>query len=235
MDSRLFTQTIQTEKKPGQSLPQQVELLGYPPLFKACFELLQLAGVNYFALFGGAVRDADYAVRHGGISCAIKDYDFRIWLPNTEYEKQLNNIIQRIELITGTTIKEVASLGTERLRHSFIHHGIEWDISFRPIPQSMQTPIPIEAVAIDRASDSDIGLCSVAIDPNGKVWARPEYLFDQKYKTLTVFSSQDIERIKAYTKRMQEKFPNHKLIWQENSHPLLDDKTIQSNINILRP
>jgi len=68
------------------------------------------------------------------------------------------------------------------------------------------------AVAIDRAGDADIGLCSVAIDPHGQAWATAQYAQDRDNGTLTVYPIDDLARKDAYTKRMQAKFAAHRVI-----------------------
>lgn len=57
--------------------PKPIKLHNSPPLMKQCFQLLQQAGADHFALFGGAVRDADYSARYNQPH-RIKDYDLRV-------------------------------------------------------------------------------------------------------------------------------------------------------------
>jgi len=197
------------------SKPQPVQLKGYPPCMVECFQLLRAADVQHFSLFGGAVRDADYSARHN--QCRpIKDYDIRVWLPTADYAQHLEAFIKMLANVSNVTIEEVPSLGTNRIRHCLTYKGVELDISVRPTPEEFKNHlVPVEAVAIDRSSDSDVGLCSVAIDSLGRAWAKPEYILDQIMKTLTVYPNTNSERKIAYAKRMKEKFPDHVIAWTD--------------------
>lgn len=174
-----------------------------------CFQLLRTAGATYFALFGGAVRDADYAKRHNEIR-TIKDYDLRVWLDPTAYEENLQHFIKNLVSQAKTAMTEVSSPGTDKIRYCLNYKNIELDISVRPIPAEFKE-IPLSAVAIDRANDSDIGISAVAIDPNGQAWAKMEYGIDQVMKTLTVYPHTNLKRLGEYVDRIKKKFPNHVL------------------------
>jgi hypothetical protein len=196
--------------------PHIIQLKGTPPQLQGCFDLLRAAGAEHFALFGGAIRDADYAARHSEIRPA-KDYDLRVWLPAEGYEHHLLLLIRNLGALSGVDIRETPSAGTGRIRYCLDYCDVELDVSVRPVPDVFggKKP-PAEAVARDRAADSDIGICSVAIDPLGQAWATPEYERDQTLFTLTGYLSADTERIAAYTARMQKKFPAHTVIVSEN-------------------
>lgn len=85
----------EAEEKTKKANPQQITLEGYPDLIKPCFDLLQAAGARYFALFGGAVRDADYAAYYHQ-PCKIKDYDIRIWFDPDDFEEQTKNFLGQL-------------------------------------------------------------------------------------------------------------------------------------------
>lgn len=191
---------------------QKIMLAGTPPLLTPVFEGLVRAGATHFALFGGAIRDADYSARHG-VNRPVKDYDIRIWLPAADIENQTQTLVENLQDAFNTTARLTPSAGTGRIRYCFDFGGSELDISIRPMPDIFDgTTPPVEAVARDRAFDSDIGICAVAIDPSGQVWARPEYLQDQTNKTLSVYPIADTERKSAYTERMRGKFPAHRVV-----------------------
>lgn len=191
---------------------RKVTLAGMPPLLKSVFDGLAKASATHFALFGGAIRDADYSARHG-VNRPVKDYDIRIWLAPQNIETQTQTLVERLRDAFNTTVRLTPSAGTGRIRYCFDFSGGELDISIRPVPDIYAGKIPpVEAVARDRAFDSDIGICAVAIDPSGQAWARPEYLQDQINKTLSVYPIADAARKNAYTKRMRGKFPAHRVI-----------------------
>lgn len=181
------------------------------PLTQGIFSKLDAAGLTLSCIFGGAQRDTDYNARHG-TTRTIKDYDIRIWLPDTEFSRAQISAIDRLDQQFGPH-HAIPADGTAHMRYIFNFMGAELDVSLRPVPPALlNTTIPIEAVALNRAGDSDIGLCAVAIDPQLRGWCRPEYLKDLQNKSLTVFSTDNAQRSATYTKRMQLKFPDHRLI-----------------------
>jgi hypothetical protein len=186
-----------------------VMLAAYPPLLRDIFNLLTDAGARQFALFGGAIRDADHAARCNR-QPKINDYDLRVWLSPVDHEDRRRDFIVRLATLPGKDITEMPSAGTQRLRYGLDYKGADLDISIRPAPDQSGAA---EAVAIERAGDGDIGLCSVAVDPLMQAWATPEYEQDQRNKTLSVYLIEDAERREAYTTRMQGKFPDHRLVW----------------------
>lgn len=190
-------------------------LAAIPALAPEIFNLLSTAGATHFALFGGAVRDADYAARHGD-GRRINDYDLRVWLANEKAEKAF---VEALRLLSGVDIVETPSAGTGRIRYCLTYMGADLDISLRPIPPQWQGKvIPPEAVAQERAADADIGLCSVALDPLLRGWATPEYDIDRREKKLTVYPGSDQARLDAYAARMKNKFPEHEIIWLKNTN-----------------
>ena len=202
----------QTDRGSRQARCIAVDLVNTPPLLDECFQLLQASGAIHFALFGGAIRDADYGTRHSK-PYHIKDYDLRVWLPEHDYDQQTQLFVTNLEQNTGLTAQEIPSPGTGRIRYCLNYAGVEFDISVRPIPEAWRDrTIPPEAVAIDRACDSDAGICSVAIDSQKQAWAMPEYMLDQTRKTLTIYPNPDAARKHAYAKRMKSKFPDHNMI-----------------------
>lgn len=182
----------------------KINLSGTPPLLREIFNIISRAGAKHYALFGGAIRDADYGAYHNAPR-TINDYDIRIWLPPEQEHAFVTNL--------GPDVRRVPSAGTGRIRYCLNYNGAELDISVRNIPEQFKgEEIPIEAVAQNRAADSDIGLCSIAIDPSGTAWGTPEYLADRDRKTLSVYPLEDADRKAAYTARMLLKFPDHTVV-----------------------
>ncbi len=192
----------------------QVDLKALPPLVESIARLLKAAGASHFAFFGGALRDADYSARHGEIR-QIKDYDIRVWFPDERLEVQREQFLRDLEIVAGGKVQELPCPGTNKLHYILPFQGSELDISIREIPAQWKMNVPTEAVAQERAADSDIGLCSIALDPAFCAWARPEYLVDQEQKTLTVFPIADMDRKASYTARMLAKFPLHRVVEKE--------------------
>lgn len=198
--------------KVGMKTVIPYEPLALPPLAKSIFCGLARAGVTQACIFGGAIRDAEYNRRFRATR-QIKDYDIRIWLPNdAAYDANKDALIPKLEREFGPqTI--MPSAGTGRPRHIFNFRSTELDVSIRPTPANAATgPLKAAAVAIDRAGDSDIALCSVALAPTLSGWCHPQYLKDRDNKTLTVFPNDDAARQAAYTARMHAKFPQHRII-----------------------
>lgn len=181
-----------------------------PPLWPNCITLLSAAGANHFALFGGAVRDADYAIRNGKVY-KPKDYDIRVWLKTENYEDNLEQFLLKLRRISQTPIDIVPSPGTNKVRYCFMYQGVELDISIRAKPVFVNGS-SAEAIAKDRAYKSDIALSAIALDEFGKAWAMPEYLDDQENHTLTVYPSDNQAQIRIYTARMKEKFPDNEIV-----------------------
>lgn len=208
-----------------ESSPLPILLADIPPRMHECFALLRKAGADYFALYGGAVRDADYAGRHKK-PMKIKDYDIRVWLPAENYQKNLDAFVSKLAQAAGTVVCEETAPGTDRIRYCFNFKDTEIDISVRPVPALYKNrDIPVEAVAVDRANDSDVALSSVAIDANDCGWARPEYVNDRCDKTLTVYPGTNKNRIVAYARRMKEKFPEHAFVFLDPSmQSLINDE-----------
>ncbi len=190
---------------------KRIHLAGQPPLLREIFNLLQKAGARHYALFGGAARDADYAARKNRAP-AINDYDLRVWLDQGNFEIATKDFIETLGAISRKAIREEPSAGTGRILYRLNYMGADLDISIRPANLS-DPDLRRESVAKERAGDSDIGLCSVAVDPLSRAWATKEYVADQANDTLTVYPNENIERRQAYAKRMKAKFPANKLIW----------------------
>lgn len=184
---------------------QEITLNAMPAKLDECFEIMEEAGVEQYALFGGAVRDTDYAAYHG-IDRTIKDYDVRVWLPSEEYDQQLLEFVANLGRVTVSPLRIVPAGGTSHVRYCFEFSGTEMDVSIRPRKNGTRL---IAATAIDRASDADIGLSAVAIAPDKTIWATPEYLTDRDYCTLTVYPDTNADRLADYTARMMSKYPDH--------------------------
>ena len=186
---------------------QQIELCAEPPDVERCFDILSQTDPEApFALFGGAARDADYAA-HYNEDRPVNDYDLRVWLPEEDHDERIRQFTSRMGIVARTEIREVPSAGTGRIRYCLNVNGAEMDVSIRPMPR---ISLAIASVAIERASDSDIGLSSIAMASDRTAWATPEYLEDCNNRTLTVYPRANAERrLREYTERMQQKFPNH--------------------------
>lgn len=189
-----------------------VHLAGTLPLATEIFEGLAKAGAPHAAIFGGAPRDALYEAYHH-VTRPIKDYDIRIWTRD-DYKATETALVHALNQQFGPNTIELAA-GTGRPRYMFNFHGAKLDVSIRPAPDCWKNKnIPLAAVAIERAGDSDVGISSVALDPKQNIWATQDFLADFYQKTLTVYCGPDQDRLKAYSERMQAKFPNHRLLWQ---------------------
>lgn len=214
-NERASTQAEDSLSEMNVSFPVvQVDLKALPPLVESIARLLKDAGASHFAFFGGAIRDADYSARHGEFR-QIKDYDIRVWFSNEGFEVQREQFLRNLEIFAGGIVQELPCPGTNKLHYVLTFQGSELDISIRGIPAQWTMNVPTEAVAQERAADSDIGLCSIALDPDFRAWARPEYLVDQEQKTLTVFPIADMNRKASYAARMLAKFPLHRLVESE--------------------
>lgn len=187
---------------------QEVNLTAMPAKLDECFEIMQEVGVEQYALFGGAVRDTDYAAYHG-VDRAIKDYDVRVWLPPEEYDQQLAEFVANLGKVTISPLRTVPAGGTPHVRYCFEFSGTEMDVSVRPGKDGARS---VAATAIDRALDADIGLSAVAIAPDKTAWATPEYIADRDKCTLTVYPDPNIDRLADYTARMMGKYPDHTIV-----------------------
>lgn len=166
--------------------------------WRSISKLLASLGVEHFALFGGAIRDSDLKV-------PINDYDVRVWMSFNEVPAFLNSLKFKTE------VQEKPSAGTGRIRYCFDYLGFSVDLTIRAIPQGSK--LFVETVAKERASDCDVGLSSVAMDPLGNAYATEEYLSDKANKRLSVYPGNDPERLKNYSERMKRKFPDFEVVW----------------------
>lgn len=182
--------------------------LDIPPHTRKIFQLLELAGAKYYALFGGAVRDHNYKEK----TIETKDYDIRIWLPEKEdYEKDLKQFITFLESYTQAKVIEMPCIGSQKIRHCFTWNNVELDLTIRPYKITPLTPL--HAVALDRIMEADAGISAVAIDPTFTGWARPEYISDNKNKTLTIYNHHHLYRRISYARRLHRKFQEHIIVW----------------------
>lgn len=199
---------------------QPIELVGMPPAYQACFDVLAEAESEApIVLFGGAVRDADYAAYHN-VHRPINDYDLRILLPDDNHEERIEVFAAALAVAAGNEVREVPSAGTGRIRHCvYLDLGrsgvIDMDVSVRK-----ESTIPdlhaegIAALAKERVFESDIALSSVVIASNGIAWASREYHQDRNNRTLSVYPRVNAERrLREYSERMQQKFPDHTVVW----------------------
>jgi len=199
---------------------QSIELAGMPPAYQACFDVLAEAEPEApVVLFGGAVRDADYAAYHSEHR-PISDYDLRILLPDDNHAERTEAFAAALAKAAGNEVREVPSAGTGRIRHCvYLDLGsmgvVDMDVSVR-----RESTIPdlqsegIVALAKERVSESDIGLSSVVIASNGIAWASREYQQDRNNRTLSVYPRPNAERrLREYSERMQQKFPDHLVVW----------------------
>lgn len=196
-------------------IPIDRQLAARPPDIESCFELINTTLQKAdqpdapFALFGGAIRDTDYAAYHGEYR-PVNDYDVRIWLAEDDHEQRLQEFAASLGSVSVSTVRETPTFGSHHIRYCFEYRGAELDISVRPPKNTSLDP---GRVAIERAGDSDAGLSSVAIAQDGSVWATPEYLNDRNNRTTTIYHRPNAERrLREYTERMQVKFPDHQII-----------------------
>lgn len=190
---------------------EQIALAAQPPDLQTCFDLLQAADPTApFALFGGAVRDAHYAA-HWGLPSQLNDYDIRVWLPEDGHEARTETFVRRLGEAAGTAVEHRPSAGTGRIRYYLTLGRLELDVSIRT---PALTSLAVARVAIERAGDADAGLSSVAIAPDGTTWATPEFLRDVTNRTITMYPRPNSgNRLPEYAARMQQKFPNHEVVW----------------------
>jgi hypothetical protein len=199
---------------------QPTELAGMPIAYQACFDVLAEAAPGApVVLFGGSVRDADYAAYYREPR-PIKDYDLRILLPDDNHAERIAAFAAALAVAARNDVREVPSPGTERIRHCVdLDLGnlgiVDMDVSVRKastIPNLHSEGIA--ALAKERVSESDIGLSSIVLASDGIAWASREYQQDRNDRTLSVYPRPNAEsRLRAYSKRMQQKFPDHTVIW----------------------
>lgn len=182
---------------------KQIRLHQQPPGWNQIAQLLVSSGASLLALFGGAIRDTE-------LGLPVNDYDVRVWMDDGEARAFISQLLEVVD------IEEVPSPGTNKIRYCFSYLGYWVDLSIRPVPVCYLGYAPIDAVAQERAGDSDVGLCSVALDPIGRAFATEEYELDKTCKTLTIYqNSENQERLLVYARKMQNKFQGHKIIWKE--------------------
>jgi|GEM_PF-1084746 len=190
-----------------------VTLQAQPPGARECFELLREVDPGApFALFGGAVRDAQYAA-HWGVPARLNDYDIRVWLPEDEHKARTEDFVRRLGQVSGSEIEHKPSAGPSgRIRYYFtLGSGIELDVSVRP---PATASLDVARVAIERAGDADAGLSSVAIAPDGSAWATPEFQADIENRTISMYPRPNSgNRLPEYAERMQARFPDHEVVW----------------------
>jgi hypothetical protein len=172
-----------------------------PPLWYPLSDYLWNLGLTNHALFGGAIRDTN-------LRCKINDYDVRGWL----HPNQLPDFLERLKF--DSNVVETPSLGTGIIRYVFDFENRPVDLSIRPIPNEFtKMTIPMDAVAKERATASDIGLSSVATDPDGITYATLEYVQDCANHTITVYPSDNLERSAYYADKMSKRFPTFKIVY----------------------
>ncbi len=203
---------------------QPIELTGMPPAYQACFDVLAAADPDApTLLFGGAVRDADYAAYHNE-QRPINDYDLRVLLPDDDHDERIAAFASRLAVAAGSEVRETPSAGTGRIRHcvslDLNRLGVvEMDVSIRQMSLIPDLSVRgLAALATERVTESDIGLSSVVIAADGVAWAAKEYTEDRNNRTLTVYPRPNAQRrLREYSKRMLQKFPTHRVIWLAGS------------------
>ena len=169
-----------------------------PPKWDYVCDLLRDAGVKYFTLFGGAVRDAD-------LGRPISDYDVRIWLPEENFETELHRFL--LDLPPGR-FKIIPCPGsTTKVRYVLELQHLLLDISVRPYTGTPSIYAPAHA----QIMKANAGISAIAMDPRGTVWCRPEYVQDKTNQTITMLHAVS-QKTEQYQKRLQEKFPSWKVI-----------------------
>ena len=88
---------------------QPIELTAQPTALGPCFDVLTATdGDAPIALFGGAVRDADYAAYHGEPR-PVNDYDLRVLLPDEDHDARVREFVVKLGRVARSTIREVPS------------------------------------------------------------------------------------------------------------------------------
>lgn len=212
-----------------------ITLNAYPPNTKEYFDILIKCGATHFALFGGAVRDADYSAYHNK-QIHINDHDIRVVGPfvfnsadpdssDPKTTESFDDFLKSLEKELDCKYTLEPSPGTDRVRYvfrtkifssssssSYERPEDTLDISFRHVSQKVLSTMPVENVALDRITKCDIGLSAVAIDPKMQAWALDQYIMDRNDKTLTIFMINDRERRLTYAERLKKKFPDHTIL-----------------------
>jgi len=175
-----------------------------PPRWDYCCDMLKSAGIKYFTLFGGAVRDAE-------LGRTISDYDIRIWLPEQDFAQHITRFL--LELPLGRfQIRE--SFG--KVRYCLQVDNLLLDMSVRPYKGTPSIAAPAQ-VQIMKAN---AGISAVALDANGTAWCRKEYISDKANQTITIYPTTNHVKALVYQNRMQQKFPGWRVINPVAAPPL---------------
>lgn len=165
---------------------------GYKNRLRSDFELLAKAGVSNPICFGGVLRDLDH-------DHTPRDFDYIGGLPvGSDLEK-------RVTKVTGALLRQLTDQSmvveidqpTQSARLKFNHMGRKIDLGLvsGKVPSVLQM-----------ADHGSIGLCAIASDFNGSVYASARYFSDKENKTLTIrgdLSPEEQERAIARVLQLQ--------------------------------
>ena len=201
-------------KKPPlvKAPPIKTVLSKYPDLAPTYFDTLQKAGATAACLFGGALRDTDCSHFYG-MTIPVNDYDMRVWLPSTNYEQQVKQVVRGLArqgaqvTLMPNADNDVPFYDPLKPRYEVIFPSGKMDLSFRlkPFQMFLRDENLSAHVAQDRAFDSDIGLSAIAMDNTNTVWVLQQYLEDRAHLRLSVFPTDHDDRSIAYAERLKQK------------------------------
>lgn len=207
------------KQPPSKKEPIQAFLTEYPAKAWEIFDVLEHATVlNAACIYGGALRDTDCKHFYGRQNITVKDYDMRVWLPESHFPEAID-IVRDQFVHQGATVKELTfwpdDIKKQKPRCEILFNDCIIDMSFRAKPNDLffENKNVSAEVAKDRASNSDCGLSAIAIDDQHRVWILPQYREDRSNLTLTLFPSDHNERAINYAKSLQtRKYPRHTII-----------------------
>ena len=199
-----------------QNIPAKIDLYSYPAQAEAYFTALTKAGANVACIYGGVVRDADYNAYYGDLfedfnEIPMKDYDIRVWLPETIFESKVNEVLDNLEK-QGAMISQAEQFN-DHPRYIVDLFGDEIDLTLRPKPDSLvKRKSAIKNVACDRVVDAPVGLSAIALDMTMQAWALPQYEDDRNGLKITILSHSKIENSLDYAERLKKKYAFHDVI-----------------------
>ncbi len=135
------------------------------------FELLAKVGVSHAVLYGGALRDIDH-------DRTPRDYDYIGKLPFAlSLERRVSKVTDKLlHRLSDKSMTVEIHEPTRSARVKFNHMGRQIDLGLisGKVPSVLQM-----------ADYGSIGLCAIASDPDGNMYASERYFIDKRDKTLT--------------------------------------------------
>lgn len=148
-----------------------------------CFDLMRDLELKDFAVFGGAVRDSIINLVHGK-DIKVNDYDIRVVVPETDYMDHVDDI--REEIRCNERVRELEELHIYKPSRQrigvILRSGVELDLSFEGI-DDLDDP---DYVAEKRVKSGDVGISSVAISADKRLFYSDKFLSDLKNQTVSI-------------------------------------------------